>query len=387
MAFNPRRFTHKLLFFLNIVTAVGFLIACVSPYLDPAEWWFVGFSGLALPWLLFTLFGFLAFWLILHPKRAIPTLAVLLIGIPNIRVLFGTSMPGRFKLEKDAGVIRVMSWNVRHFSPYFADKFNNYDVNIYEQSIMDEVRQFKPDVICMQEFFTTDGAWGANNFKVFCNDLGYCHYAFLPVMNYHGKLLGGNAILSRHPIVDSSFHVYEHKPGDNPEGFVSADIVIGKDTIRVFATHLQSFSFKRKDYSDLRKIRESGDSSLLASKSIFYKMRTAFQARANQARECAATVASSRLPHIICADLNDVPNSYAYFTVRDDMHDAFLDKGTGLGKTFHSGNSHLLDWLPTLRIDYIMASRDLRTVGYTQVNRKISDHRALIADFRLESRK
>ena len=43
MAFNLRRFLPKLLFFLNMVVAVLFLIACVSPYLDPAEWWFVGF--------------------------------------------------------------------------------------------------------------------------------------------------------------------------------------------------------------------------------------------------------------------------------------------------------------------------------------------------------
>lgn len=380
MAFNLRRFTHKLLFFLNMVTAVFFLVACVSPYLDPAEWWFVGFSGLALPWLLFILLGFLALWLIIRPKRAIPTLAVLLIGIPNIRVLFGTSVPGTLKAEKKNGVIRVMDWNVRNFTPYYTDKFSN-NVNINEQAIMDEIRRYDPDVLCMQEFFTTDGDWGADNIKVFCKELGYCHVAFLPVMNYYNKMWGGNVVLSKFPIVDSGFHRFDRKPNDNPEGFVSADIIVGKDTVRLFATHLQSFSFKSKDYKDLRRIRESSDSGLAASRSIFYKMRTAFQARASQARELAEAVERSPYPHIVCVDMNDVPNSYAYFTVRGNMHDAFLDKGSGLGKSFHSGNSRILDWLPTLRIDFIMASQDLRTVGYDQVNRKLSDHRALIADF------
>ena len=382
MAFHLRRFTTRLLFFLNMVTAFLFLVACVSPYLNPAEWWFVGFSGLALPWLLFTLLAFLILWLILHPSRAIPTLAVLLIGIPNIRVLFGTGLPRPFEVAKQPGVLRVMDWNVRNFTPYYADRFSN-NVNINEQAIMDEIRRYDPDVLCMQEFFTTDGDWGADNIKVFCKEMGYCHAAFLPVMNYLNKMWGGNVILSKYPIIDSSFHRYDQRPGDNPEGFVSADIKVGRDTVRIIATHLQSFSFKRKDYMDLKKIRSTSDSGLTASKSIFDKMRVAFQARATQADELAGLAAASPYPRIVCADLNDVPNSYAYFTVRGDMHDTFLDKGLGLGKSFHSGNSRVLDWLPTLRIDYILASRDLKTLQYAQVNRKLSDHRALIADLQL----
>lgn len=380
MAFNLRRFTHRLLFFLNMVAAVGFLIACVSPYLDPAEWWFVGFSGLALPWLLFALLAFLILWLILRPKRAILTLAVLLIGTPNIRVLFGTNLPGSLKPEKKNGVIRVMDWNVRNFTPYYAQNFSNY-VNINEQAMMDEIRRYAPDVICMQEFYTTDGDWGADNIKEFCKDMGYCHAAFLPILNYFNKMWSGNVILSKFPIVDSAFYRFNPKPPENYEGFVSVDILVGRDTVRVFASHLQSFSFRPKDYRDMSRIRQTSDSGLVASKNIFHKMRTAFQSRASQARELAEALERSPYPHIVCVDMNDVPNSYAYFTVRGNMHDAFLDKGIGLGKSFHSGNSRVLDWLPTLRIDYIMASSALRTVGYGQMNRKLSDHRALIADF------
>jgi endonuclease/exonuclease/phosphatase family metal-dependent hydrolase len=386
MAFNLRRFSTRLFFFLNMVVAVLFLIACVSPYLNPAEWWFVGFSGLALPWLLFILLAFLIGWLTLRPKRAIPTLAVLLIGIPNIRVLFGTSIPREFRLEKQQRTIRLMDWNVRSFTPYYTEKFNNY-VNINEQAMMDEIRRFDPDVLCMQEFFTTDGDWGADNIKVFGKELGFRYVSFLRIQNYMNKMWNGNIILSKYPIIDSTFHVYDHKPTESAEGVAAADILIDGDTVRVYTTHLQSFSFRRKDYMDLRKIRETSDSGLVASKNIFYKMRTAFQSRASQAQEMADLVKDCRYPHIVCGDLNDVPNSFAYFTVRGDMHDTFLDKGTGLGKSFHSGSSHVLDWLPTLRIDYILASHDLKTLQYTQMNRKLSDHRALVADLQLPGRK
>jgi endonuclease/exonuclease/phosphatase family metal-dependent hydrolase len=382
MAFPLRRFTKKLLFFFNMVTAVLFLIACVSPYLDPASWWFVGFSGLALPWLLFTLLGFLLLWLILRPKRAIPTLAVLLIGIPNMRVLFGTSLQGSFKQEKNKSALRVMDWNVRNFTPFDADRYSAM-VNANQVAIMDEIRRYDPDVLCMQEFFTADGRRGSDNLRIFCKELGFCHEVFLPILNEHGHFLSGNIIFSKTPIIDSATHRYALRQGDQQEGFAYADLLHGQDTVRLYVTHLQSFSFRKKEYEDLRKIRETNDAGLVASKNIFYKMRVAFQARASQARELADELATCRLPRIVCGDFNDVPNSYAYFTVRGDMHDAFLDKGLGLGKSFHSGNSNLLDWLPTLRIDYIMTSREWKTLQYTQVNRKLSDHRALIADFAL----
>jgi endonuclease/exonuclease/phosphatase family metal-dependent hydrolase len=378
-----RRLTSSILFFFNMVTAAVFLVACVSPYLDPRQWWFVGFSSLALPWLLLLLLLFLVGWLIFRPIRAIPTMAVLLIAIPNIHVLLSLRWPKSFSIPKQESVIRIMDWNVRNFTPYYAERFNN-SVNINQQAMMDEIGRFSPDVICMQEFFTTDGDWGANNIEVFCKEMGYCHSAFLPISNYLNKMWAGNVILSKLPIVDSGFYRFPHKLGDNPEGVVWADVLQGTDTIRIYATHLQSFSFRKKEYLELSKIRQTQDSGLVASKNIFYKMRTAFQERGLQAHEVAQLVDGCHHPHVVCGDLNDVPNSFTYFTVRGDLHDAFLDKGSGLGKSFHSGSSRVLDWLPTLRIDYILASRDLETVQFGQMNRKLSDHRALIADLRVK---
>jgi endonuclease/exonuclease/phosphatase family metal-dependent hydrolase len=82
-------------------------------------------------------------------------------------------------------------------------------------------------------------------------------------------------------------------------------------------------------------------------------------------------------PVLFCADLNDVPNSYTYFTIRDKMQDAFLKKGFGIGRTF-SGLS------PTLRIDYIFADKSFKVNQFTRVIRRYSDHYMIVSDLELK---
>jgi endonuclease/exonuclease/phosphatase family metal-dependent hydrolase len=81
----------------------------------------------------------------------------------------------------------------------------------------------------------------------------------------------------------------------------------------------------------------------------------------------------SPYPVILCADFNDVPNSYTYFTVRGNLQDAFLLKGSGIGRTFTAIS-------PTLRIDYILASNELSILQFNRVTKKYSDHYMLVAD-------
>jgi endonuclease/exonuclease/phosphatase family metal-dependent hydrolase len=85
----------------------------------------------------------------------------------------------------------------------------------------------------------------------------------------------------------------------------------------------------------------------------------------------------SPYPVLFCGDLNDVPNSYTYFTVKNGMQDVFLKKGFGVGRTFSALS-------PTLRIDYIFADERFRIHQYNRVIRKYSDHYMLVADVSLK---
>ncbi len=382
MADKLKRFASRLLLLLNLVVVVLFLITCLAPYLNPANWWFVGFSGLLLPWLFFTLIIFIFIWTVVRPRRILISLAAFLIGATNIRVMLGMNKPSTFRMEKEKGNLRVMDWNVRRFTPFYTEKFDPNDTDNLK-SIFGEISRYQPDVICLQEFYSTNAEWGSDNIGRFCKDLGYCHAVFARDHGYLNKVWSGTAIFSKYPVIDSLRYTFPDNNSQATESLISADLHIGHDTIRIYTTHLQSFSFRKKDYNDMRKIRDQEDTGLAASKSIFYKMRKAFQKRAVQAEETRSHISNSPYPYILCTDLNDVPNSYAYFTLRGDRKDAFLEKGFGLGKTFASGNSRFLDWLPTLRIDYVFLSDGVHTEQFTQMNRKLSDHRALVVDVSL----
>ena len=84
-------------------------------------------------------------------------------------------------------------------------------------------------------------------------------------------------------------------------------------------------------------------------------------------------LADSPYPFLFCGDLNDVPNSYTYNTVRGDLQDAFLKKGFGIGRTFSALS-------PTLRIDYIFADKSFIIDQFTMVTKQLSDHRGLVTD-------
>jgi endonuclease/exonuclease/phosphatase family metal-dependent hydrolase len=103
------------------------------------------------------------------------------------------------------------------------------------------------------------------------------------------------------------------------------------------------------------------------------KLKRGVVIRSVQADIISSLVADSPYPVVLAADLNDVPNSYTYFTVRGSLQDAFLQKGYGLGRTFRGLS-------PTLRIDYIFADPRLRVRQFKRVKKDYSDHYMLVTD-------
>ena len=80
-------------------------------------------------------------------------------------------------------------------------------------------------------------------------------------------------------------------------------------------------------------------------------------------------------PIIICGDFNDTPVSYAYQQLGDNMIDAFLESGNGIGASFSK--------IPTLRIDYIFLNKDFKSFGFTTHEEEFSDHRAISCSFKI----
>ena len=168
----------------------------------------------------------------------------------------------------------------------------------------------------------------------------------------------------------------------NAENTVFADVIDGADTLRVYAVHLQSFGFGAREYRVIDDVNAKNDSSVIQSKQLIKKMRNTFYWHGVQSDFIVNEMASSPYPTFVMGDLNDVPGSYTYSVVRGDRKDAFLGKGTGLGATFTSSSSFMLQLLPTLRIDYIFHPEQYEALQFTQGGKRLSDHSFLVSDIR-----
>jgi endonuclease/exonuclease/phosphatase family metal-dependent hydrolase len=114
------------------------------------------------------------------------------------------------------------------------------------------------------------------------------------------------------------------------------------------------------------------------SRTIFSKLKRGIIYRKIQADIVKQVLEDSPYPFLFCGDLNDVPNSYTYFTIRGELQDAFLKKGIGVGRTFSS-------LAPTLRIDYIFADKNFAINQFNRVIKPYSDHYLILADVHLNN--
>lgn len=366
--------------FTYVILTCIFLATSLMPLLNPASWWFVGFAGLLYPYIFILLLAFTFVLIPGRPKLAIAGIVALILSFPNLRKVMAFNTPSEFRSVKADRHIRVMTWNVRRFTPWDKDFFDPRKNNLGD--IVEEVRLFNPDILCFQEFYT-GSAVRRRNLELFRDSLGYRYVAYDGTKEPNERSNSGAIIFSRYPIVRAYTYRLPQGISTAAESPAGADIVIGRDTLRVVNFHMQSYGFLNRDYQDLYKIRNQDEGGLQASWNIFHKMRYAFSKRGQQADLIRNEIGRSPYPVVACGDMNDVPNSYAYETVRKDLKDAFLEKGTGLGKSFISGRSRFLTWLPTLRIDYIFTDPAIRVSQFRMVTRKLSDHRGLITDLEL----
>jgi endonuclease/exonuclease/phosphatase family metal-dependent hydrolase len=367
-----RLITKRLFIYANIIVVFFFLLACLVPYLNPKQWWFISFLGLGFPFLLLTVILFLLVWLFMWRLRlALISAIALIIGIKSISVFISFHSKSTFNYKKEFKSIRVATWNVARFIEMMK---NNNKGSQTRLKMMDLLKQQNADIVCLQEFFhSLDSAW-YQNIDYIKNNLDYPYWYFSHDLDADVHYTG-SIIFSRYPIIDSGMIRYPRPT--LPDALIHADIKVNNDTIRVYTTHLQSLQFGKKDYQRIGEIESAEDSLLYNSRTILSKIKRGFTNRSIQSRIIAQLLGDSPYPLLLCADLNDVPNSYTYFKVRGDMQDAFLKKGSGIGRTFTAIS-------PTLRIDYIFADDHFRIKQFNRIIKNYSDHFMLLADVELK---
>lgn len=372
MASKFRVFTKSFFIFANIAVVLLFLLSCLVPYMNPRTWWFISFLGLAFPFLLVMVLFFLISWLLLRkPRLTIISIIALLLGIKSISVFFAFNKPGTFVYKKETGTIRIVTWNVARFIEL---KRNINKGSQTRLKMMELIKQQNADILCLQEFHTSVNPEYYNNIETVQKELGYPYFYFS--FDTDGdKQFYSSIIFSRYPIIDSGLVRYPRPT--LPDALIHADIKVNNDTVRIYTSHLQSLQFGKRDYERIDNITNAKDSLLSNSRNILSKLKKGILNRSLQADMIREILDISPYPVIVCADLNDVPNSYTYATVRGNMQDAFLKKGFGIGRTFSALS-------PTLRIDYIFADSHFSIGQFNRIVKKYSDHYMLVADIQLK---
>lgn len=381
MARVLKRISGSLLMLTNTVCSAAYLAACRMPGLDPAEWPHAGFLSLALPYLLAGVVLHGLFWLLLRPTFSLPNLLILLLTYGSVRQVIPVHPASGFGAKQE-GSLRVMTWNLRSFTP-FDNEFSVDGSAIQHGFIFDEVARFDPDIVCFQEF--TDGAKAAGHdpVRLLRERMGYRYHFFPGDDFFKGEVLSGTAIFSKYRILSAAQVRYPVERFYDNEHTLWADILYKGDTVRVHVMHLQSYRFQPRDYRALGKMRDDTEKGQQGARLMYRKLRRTFIDHGEQSRWLRKIVDSSRHPYIVCTDLNNVPGSYAYRTLLADGRDAFAEKGSGFGRTYISPQSRWMGILPTLRIDYILTDPRFDTEQVTRGKARLSDHRAVVADLRL----
>jgi len=373
-----RKITKRFFIVLNIILVIGFLLACLNNFLDPAEWWFIAVLALAIPFLLVSLILFAVFWLLFRSKWAFLSLGAILLGFFTIRAVVGINFARGFSQEKEGSSIRVLTWNIHSWDEMFKKRKGNYP---NRTKMLDYIRNQHADILCLQEFFESKDPQLYDRTASVLQEMGYPYYFFTNDYSRFKNLYeSGSAIFSKYPILEKDKIRYR-KPDSSfmNESLIYADVNTPSGTIRVFTTHLQSNNFGQKEYEDIRIIKSADDSLVEATQSLIKKLRRSYSLRSGQVEQAYQAMKASPHPIIFSGDLNDVPGSFTYFRLKGNRKDAFVSAGSGLGRTFRFIS-------PTLRIDYVFVDDRFRVLQTKTEPIDYSDHFPIVTDLRLPAK-
>jgi len=344
---------------------VSLVIAVAAKYIPPILFWLPAFFGLAFPYIFLLNILFIVYWFIQFKHAFIFGFIALCIALPTAfrYVQFSTSAG-----ENNSKSLKVTSYNSMLFDLY------NWKKNSQSRDkILNSLNEINPDILCLQEFYTSEQKGDFNNTDTLKKILHTKYYHSEYTYTQHEFDHWGIATFSKYPIINQGKIIFNTKSNNI---CIYSDIVANSDTIRVYNIHLQSISFSKKDNKFLDDVISDKDANdeLENSKNILRRLKRAFTKRTKQVEMITAHMKTCRYKIILCGDFNDTPASYSYQSLSKSLKDAFLEKGNGFGRTYAG------KW-PQFRIDYILHDKSLKCKKYERSEETFTDHFPITAYF------
>jgi len=354
-----KRFLYKIVLAGNILFAIALLLSYLAVHVSPESFALPAFFGLAYPYLLLINILIAIAWAILLKFEALISVVVIAMGITHLTNYIKIGKPS----GKKEGTFKVMSYNVRMFNSYETQNSGS------EKKVIAFLKEQKPDVICLQEFYINGNPDEKDHY--FKTALGGKYQSHMKMIGSGRNRYYGIVTYSKYPIVNKGQMVHAGSSSLS----IFTDVVIGKDTFRIFNNHLQSFRLKRMERSFVEEMTDPADNeAIVAMRSLSLSLKKGFIRRAQQAESLKARIEKSPYPVIVAGDFNDTPVSYSYRKIRKGLNDSFVHSGYGAGFTYR-GN------YPANRIDYILYDNKLESRFFEIFKVRYSDHYPVEAYF------
>ncbi|MCQ2148549.1 MAG: endonuclease/exonuclease/phosphatase family protein [Bacteroidales bacterium] len=251
-----------------------------------------------------------------------------------------------------------------------------------QERLIELIKQEKPDIVCFQEMsFGTlklikpqlDSIYGPCEVLKGDNQMWrLMFYPHLPLRNFHRHKCEGEFDTS--DLTDEEKRMIEQSQKQMNVMSAEFEMEPGK-WVTVFSGHLRSSA-----YSTARRSMDE-DASWLSGLNLYFRnYRVGKRIRDYEAENVRRFVDEASFegkPVIVAGDLNDWSGSYCLKTLMGkDLKDAWKERGRCFGWTFFG-------WGLRLRLDHILYSDELELVDVRVIDTDISDHKPLMARFRI----
>ncbi len=308
-----------------------------------------------------------------HLLRAALPLIALVAAFPVINAVVGNPLRWPAQSLATRPQIKVLLWNVHGLGIYDLPEDKSVP-----RKMLQFIKEQDPDVVCLVEFYTNYGDVLKPHSETFLTEGGFRDFRFVWDNTIGSKVYIGMGLFSKLPV-----SAIEERWIAKNINLLQSDVSLDSMTkIRIVTLHLESVGLGDQDKAEIDAAKKSlpgVKNSYQMTRKFMSRAIGPFQRRARQADSVAGILAESPYPLIVCGDLNDMPGSYAYNTIRGRRGDAFADYGKPFGRTYNRIS-------PTLRIDHIFYDTEaFRCVDFKTFRTSLSDHNPVLATFELKT--
>lgn len=349
---------RTILFILNVILALGLLLTTLAGVVAPSRTVLPSLAAYGYLPLLAANVLMIVLWLLL--KRWSWLLSAAVIALRWATLGFFFQVGGTSKVPDAAEhpyMVSLLTYNVHQFQGT-DNQPEQSDGNALE--FLSLLKKYQPDVLCLQEYAAPKRVALTDSLTL----MGYNHY-----YGAHTSGRGlpyGTVVFSRLPItyvtrVDSEKLLVE--------------LLKDNQRLRVCCIHMDSYRFDDADREEIERMRR-GEVQESSRRTLGKVKETIVSHEEEWLQRIKPVVTGSSVPLVLAGDLNDIPGSWLYRQIVEEMHDTFREKGFGYSGTYNGG-------FPKFRIDMVFHGEGLATLSYKRIKSDMSDHYPVLTSLEL----